>query len=67
MVSSHRLKGWIIPFILLVTIIMFLIYPAILIGTPFALLFYDMEISVVTVLFAGMLFLLILLLYLGNR
>jgi len=53
--------------VLLVTIISFLIYPNLLAGTPLAALFTDMELSVVVVLFAGMFFLLFLLLYLGGR
>lgn len=65
--ASRRQLGWIISVILLVTIIVFLIYPFVLIGTPFATLFTDIEISVVAVLFAGMFFLLLLLLYLGAR
>jgi hypothetical protein len=53
--------------VLLVTIISFIIYPNVLVGTPLAVLFTDMELSVVVVLFAGMFFLLFLLLYLGGR
>lgn len=65
--ASRRQLGWIISLILLVTIIGFLIYPFVLIDTPLATLFTDIEISVVVVLFAGMFFLLLLLLYLGAR
>jgi len=53
--------------VLLVTIVTFLIYPNVLVGTSLAVLFTDMELSVVVVLFAGMFFLLFLLLYLGGR
>jgi hypothetical protein len=53
--------------VLLVTIISFIIYPNVLVGTPLAVLFTDMELSVVVVLFAGMFFLLFLLLYLGGH
>ncbi|MFX1562992.1 MAG: hypothetical protein ACFFDP_06765 [Promethearchaeota archaeon] len=65
--ASRRQLGWIISVILLVTIIVFLIYPYVFVGTPFATLFNDIEISVVVVLFSGMFFLLLLLLYLGSR
>lgn len=64
---SRRQLGWIISLALLAAIIGFLIYPFVLIDTPFATLFSDIEISVVVVLFAGMLFILLLLLYLGAR
>jgi hypothetical protein len=53
--------------VLLVTIVSFLVYPNVLVGTPLAVLFTDMELSVVVVLFGGMFFLLFLLLYLGGR
>lgn len=53
--------------VLLVTIISFLIYPNVLVGTSLAVFFTDMELSVVVVLFAGMFFLLFLLLYLGGH
>ena len=53
--------------VLLVTIISLLIYPNVLVGTPLAVLFTDIELSVVVVLFAGMFFLLFLLIYLGGR
>jgi hypothetical protein len=53
--------------VLLATIAGFLFYPYVLVGTPFAVFFADTELSVVIVLFAGMFFLLFLLIYLGGR
>ena len=64
---SRRLVGWVISLVLLLTILSFIFYPYILSGTPLALLFNDTELAVVIVLFAGMFFLLFLLLYLGAR
>ncbi len=67
MILSRRQMGWIVGLTLLAAIIGFLIYPTALFGTIFALIFYDIEITVVTVLFAGMFFMLVLLLYVGNQ
>ena len=64
---SRRAVRCSLALVLLVAIVCFLIYPNVLIGTPLAVLFKDMELSVVVVLFAGMFFLLFLLLYLGGR
>ena len=64
---SRRAVRCSLALVLLVTIISFLIYPNVLVGTALAVLFTDMELSVVVVLFAGMFFLLFLLLYLGGR
>lgn len=64
---SRRAVRCSLALVLLVTVISFLIYPNVLVGTPLAVLFTDMELSVVVVLFAGMFFLLFLLLYLGGR
>jgi hypothetical protein len=64
---SRRAVRCSLALVLLVTIISFLIYPNVLVGTSLAVLFTDMELSVVVVLFAGMFFLLFLLLYLGGH
>jgi hypothetical protein len=64
---SRRAVQYSLAFVLLVTIISFLIYPNVLVGTPLAVLFTDTELAVVVVLFAGMFFLLFLLIYLGGR
>jgi hypothetical protein len=64
---SRRAVRCALALVVLATVISFLIYPNLLVGTPLAVLFTDMELSVVVVLFAGMFFLLFLLLYLGGR
>lgn len=66
MLLSRRQRGWLIGMVLLIVIITFLVYPFILVDTPLAALFYNMELAVVVILFGGMLFLLGLILYLGN-
>jgi hypothetical protein len=67
MTLSRRQSGWIVGLAVLAAIIGFLIYPFALSGTIFALIFQDIEITVVVVLFAGMFFMLALLLYVGNQ
>ncbi|MFW9831753.1 MAG: hypothetical protein ACFFD8_08260 [Candidatus Thorarchaeota archaeon] len=63
---SSRRRGWIIGLVLVGVMITFLLYPFILANTPFAALFYNMELAVVVILFGSMLFILGLVLYLGN-
>ena len=59
---SRRAVHWSLALVLLATIVGFLIYPSVLVGTPLAVFFTDTELSVVIVLFAGMFFLLFLFL-----
>ena len=66
MIFSRRQRGWIIGIVILILLFAFLSYPNLLINTPFAVLFLNTALSVVVVLFGGMLFLLALILYLGN-
>lgn len=66
MIFSRRQRGWILGIVLLVLLIAFLSYPSLLINTPFAVLFLNTALSVIVVLFGGMLFLLALILFLGN-
>ena len=66
MTFSRRQRGWIIGIVLLILLFAFLSYPYLLINTPFAILFLNTALSVVAVLFGGMLFLLAIILYLGN-
>jgi len=65
MLFSRRRRGWLIGIVFLIVLITLLIYPALIIGTPLGALF-TIELAVVIVLFAAMMFLLCLLLYLGN-
>ena len=65
MLFSRRRRGWLIAIVFLIVILTLLIYPTFIIGTPLGAL-YTTELAVVVVLFAGMMFLLCLLLYLGN-
>lgn len=65
MLFSRRRRGWLIGIVFLIVIITLLIYPTLIIGTPLGA-FFTIELAVVVVLFAGMMFLLCLLLYLGN-
>lgn len=48
------------------TDIVILVFPYILIGTPVAVLFLDIELTVLVVMFVGVFFVLGLILYLGN-
>ncbi|MFX0168689.1 MAG: hypothetical protein ACFE89_04935 [Candidatus Hodarchaeota archaeon] len=66
MTISRRQRGWIIGIVLLILLFAFLSFPFLLIDTPFAVLFLNTALSVVVILFGGMLFLLALILYLGN-
>lgn len=66
MLLSRRQRGWLIGLVLLAVMITFIVYPYVLIDTPIAVLFSNMELAVIVVLFGGMLFLLGLILYLGN-
>ena len=66
MTFSRRQRGWIIGIVLLILLFAFLSYPYLLINSPFAVLFLNTALSVVVVLFGGMLFLLAIILYLGN-
>ena len=66
MTFSQRQRGWIIGIVLLSLLFAFMSYPHLLINTPFAVLFLNTALNVVVVLFGGMLFLLALILYLGN-
>ena len=66
MTFSRRQRGWIIGIVLLILLFAFLSYPYLLINSPFAVLFLNTALSVVVVLFGGMLFLLGIILYLGN-
>jgi hypothetical protein len=65
MLFSRRRRGWLIGIVFLIVIITLLIHPPLIFGTPLGALFTT-ELAVVIVLFAGMMFLLCLLLYLGN-
>jgi len=64
---SRRVVRWAISLVLLATVLLFLFYPSLLADTPLALLYTDIEMAVVVVLFAGMWFMLFFLLYLGSR
>ena len=66
MTFSKRQRGWILGIVLIILLIAFLSYPYLLIDTPLAALFLNTALSVVVVLFGGMLFLLALILYFGN-
>lgn len=66
MLFTRRQRGWLIGLVFLVTILTFLFYPMILFDSPLAILFTVTEIGVIVMLFGGMLFLLGLLLYLGQ-
>jgi hypothetical protein len=66
MLLSRRQRGWLIGLVLLAVMITFLVYPFVLIDSPLAVLFLNTELAVIVVLFGGMLFLLGLILYLGN-
>jgi len=63
---SRRQRGWMIGLVFLAVIIAILIFPYLLIGTPLAVLFLDIELTVLVVMFVGVFFVLGLLLYLGN-
>lgn len=65
MLFTRRRRGWLISIVFLIVIITLLIYPVLIIGTPLSALF-SIELAVVIVLFAAMMFLLCLILYLGN-
>lgn len=55
-----------IGLVFLAVIIAILVFPYLLIGTPVAVLFLDIELTVLVVIFVGVFFVLGLLLYLGN-
>lgn len=63
---SRRQRGWIIGLVFLALIIVILVFPYLLIGTPVAVLFLDIELTVLVVMFVGVFFVLGLILYLGN-
>jgi hypothetical protein len=63
---SRRQRGWMIGLAFLVLIITIIFFPYLLIGTPLAGLFADIELTVLVVMFAGAFFVFCLLLYLGN-
>ncbi|MFX1300469.1 MAG: hypothetical protein ACFFAL_09740 [Promethearchaeota archaeon] len=63
---SRRQRGWMIGLVFLALIIVILVFPYLLIGTPVAVLFLDIELTVLVVMFVGVFFLLGLILYLGN-
>ncbi len=63
---SRRQRGWMIGLVFLALIIVILVFPYILIGTPVAVLFLDIELTVLVVMFVGVFFVLGLILYLGN-
>lgn len=63
---SHRQRGWMIGLVFLALIIVILVFPYLLIGTPVAVLFLDIELTVLVVMFVGVFFVLGLILYLGN-
>ncbi len=65
MLFSRRQRGWLIGIIFLIFLFTLLIHPVLVYYTPLGALF-SIELAVVLVLFAGMMFLLSLLLYLGN-
>jgi hypothetical protein len=65
MLLSRRQRGWLIGIVFLIVLVTLLVYPSLIIDTPIGTLF-TIELAVVMVLFAGMMFLLCLLLYLGN-
>ncbi|MFX1509344.1 MAG: hypothetical protein ACFFBR_03465 [Promethearchaeota archaeon] len=65
MLFNRRRRGLLIGIIFLIVLILLFIYPPLIIGTPLGALF-TIELAVVLVLFGGMMFLLCLLLYLGN-
>jgi hypothetical protein len=63
---SRRQRGWMIGLVFLALLIVILVFPYLLIGTPLAVLFLDIELTVLVVMFAGVFFVLGLILYLGN-
>lgn len=63
---SRRQRGWMIGLVFLALIIVILVFPYLLIGTPVAVLFLDIELTVLVIMFVGVFFLLGLILYLGN-
>jgi hypothetical protein len=63
---SRRQRGWMIGLVFLGVIIAVLVFPYLLIGSPLAVLFLDIELTVLVVMFIGVFFLLGLILYLGN-
>ncbi|MFX1565265.1 MAG: hypothetical protein ACFFCH_04680 [Promethearchaeota archaeon] len=65
MLFNRRHRGLLIGIVFLIVLIMLFIYPPLIIGNPLGALF-TIELAVVLVLFAGMIFLLCLILYLGN-
>ena len=63
---SHRQRGWMIGLVFLALIITILVFPYLLIGTPVAVLFLDIGLTVLVVMFVGVFIVLGLILYLGN-
>jgi hypothetical protein len=63
---SRRQRGWMIGLAFLVVIIAIFVFPYLLIGTPVAALFLNIELSVLVIIFVGAFFVLGLILYLGN-
>ena len=63
---SHRQRGWMIGLVFLALIIVILVFPYLLIVTPVAVLFLDIELTVFVVTLVGVFFVLGLILYLGN-
>jgi len=63
---SRRQRGWMIGLVFLALIITILVFPYLLIDTPVAVLFLDIELTVLVIMFIGVFFVLGLILYLGN-